>query len=67
VALLGSTLACGCEDGSVALFRLHKDAGVFLLYSLLRLQHVPQLSSPSQVPATRLGSPLRAASAALLL
>eukprot|EP00967_Tisochrysis_lutea_P093704 scaffold135821_cov24-Tisochrysis_lutea.AAC.1 len=43
VALLGNALACGCEDGSVALFRLHKEAGIFMLYSLLRLQHVPQM------------------------
>ena len=49
MALLGNALACGCEDGSVALFRLHKEAGVFMLYSLLRLQHVPQLGRPSQV------------------
>ena len=39
VALLGSCLAAGCQDGSVRLFRMQRDAGAWMLYSLLRLQH----------------------------
>lgn len=39
LSLLGSTLACGCQDGSVRIYRLHKEASVFALYSLLTLQH----------------------------
>ena len=39
IALLGSVLACGCQDGSVRLFRLFKEAASFVLYSLLRKQH----------------------------
>ena len=39
LALLGSILACGCQDGSVRLFRLLKEAGSFVLYSLLRKHH----------------------------
>ena len=39
IALLGSVVACGCQDGSVRLFRLFKEAASFVLYSLLRKQH----------------------------
>jgi WD40 repeat protein len=39
LALLGSVLACGCQDGSVRLYRLFKEHSAFVLYSLLRKQH----------------------------
>jgi len=39
MALCGSVLACGCQDGSVRLFRLLKEMGSFALYSLQRWQH----------------------------
>ena len=39
MALLGSVLACGCQDGSVRLFRVLKEAGAFVLYSLMRREH----------------------------
>ena len=39
MALRGTTLACGCQDGSVRLFRLFQEAGAFVAYSLLRKQH----------------------------
>lgn len=48
LALLSSTVACGCQDGSVRLFRLLKEQGAFMLYSLLRRQHsvVPAAPAP---------------------
>ena len=39
LSLVGSTLACACQDGSVRLYRLHREASVFAIYSLLTLQH----------------------------
>jgi WD40 repeat protein len=47
IALCGSLLACGCQDGSVRLFRLLKEGGSFVLYSLLRKQHTGALGTPS--------------------
>ncbi len=39
LALRGSILVCGCQDGSVRLYRLFKEQSTFVLYSLLRKQH----------------------------
>lgn len=58
IALLGSTLACGCQDGSVRLFRLLREAGAFVLYSFMRKQHTEQ---PATVTA---GTPTADAAAA---
>ena len=54
LALLGSILACGCQDGSVRLFRLFKEAHSFVLYSLLRKQHSnPTPSAAAAIFAAR--------------
>ena len=54
ISLLGSILACGCQDGSVRLFRLFKEAQSFVLYSLLRKQHSnPAPSAAAAVFAAR--------------
>lgn len=57
MALLGSVLACGCQDGSVRLFRLLKEAGGFVLYSMNRQQHSTQAqfvaAPPGQVSRGR--------------
>ncbi|KAL1526114.1 hypothetical protein AB1Y20_014843 [Prymnesium parvum] len=52
LSLLGTTLACGCQDGTVRLYRLHREASVFALYSLLTLQHSQVHSSEFQGSAT---------------
>ena len=53
-ALSGSILACGCEDGSIPIFRLQKEAGTFLLYSVQRLHHAVHAES-TQVMSVSIG------------
>ena len=55
VALLGSCLAAGCQDGSVRLFRMQRDAGAWMLYSLLRLQHTSAGGRSGAAPAAAPG------------
>ena len=47
LALLDGMLACGCQDGSVPLFRMHKEEGCYMLYSLDRKQHTQSGSGHS--------------------
>lgn len=68
LALLGSTLACGCMDGSVRVFRLHREGIKFGMYSLLQLKHGASLQqNTNEVMSVALSTAFASRNAPLLV